>query len=441
MSGEDSTSGQNNNVVPYEYGNKKAYFSKVPKFDGDPEEFSWWKTNFYGYVMGLDEELWDILEDGIGDLVIDEEGAAIDRKKHTPAHNKLYKKHHTIRGSLVTAIPKAEYMKMSDKSTAKAMFASLCANYEGSKKVREAKDLLLSHQYELFKMKDDEIIEQMYSRFQTLVSGLQILKKSYVASDHVSKILRSLPARWRPKVTAIEEAKDLNTLCVEDLVSSLKVHKTGLNEHEPAKKIKSIALPSKGKSSKALKVIEFEEESHDGEAELDSDSEDENEVYSKIPKEELIESLKELLSHFELRTNELKELKEKYVDLMTQQKSTLLDLKASEEGLRGFDFICKTYEEKLKFLCQKLQEKCNGKPLSKHEIAFEDFIMSGIDRSKVASMIYSIYKNNGKGIGFSEGKPNEISLKACCECIKEGLKTFFVPEGLKSVSLTFINRE
>jgi len=98
---------------------------------------------------------------------------------------------------------------MSDKSIAKEMFASLCENYEGSKKVREAKALMLVHQYELFKMKDDESIEQMYSRFHTLVSGLQILKKSYVASDHVSKILRSLPARWRPKVTVIEEAKDL----------------------------------------------------------------------------------------------------------------------------------------------------------------------------------------------------------------------------------------
>jgi len=83
-----------------------------------------------------------------------------------------------------------------------------------------------------------------------------------------------------------------------------------------------------------------------------------------------------------------------------------LYLKASEEGLRGFDFICKTYEEKLKFLCQKLQEKCNGKPLSNQEIALEDFIMSGIGRSRVASMIYNIYKNNGKWIGFSEGKPN-----------------------------------
>jgi len=116
---------------------------------------------------------------------------------------------------------------------------------------------------------------------------------------------------------------------------------------------------------------------------------------------------------------------------MKQQESTLLDLKASEEGLRGFNFICKTYEHKLKFLCQKLQEKCNGQSLSKHEIALEDFIISGIDRSKVASMIYSIYRNNGKGIGFSEGKLNEISLKACCECIKEELKTFFVPEGAK----------
>jgi len=39
------------------------------------------------------------------------------------------------------------------------------------------------------------------------------------------------------------------------------------------------------------------------EAEPESDSEEENEVYSKIPREELIESLKELLTHFELKTN------------------------------------------------------------------------------------------------------------------------------------------
>jgi len=64
---------------------------------------------------------------------------------------------------------------------------------------------------------------------------------------------------------------------------------------------------------------------------------------------------------------------------------------------------------------QKIQEKCDGKSLSNHEIALEDFIMSGIDRSRVVSMIYSIYKNNGKGIGFSEAKlmkdRNRIGIK------------------------------
>ena len=107
------------------------------------------------------------------------------------------------------------------------------------------------------------------------------------------------------------------------------------------------------------------------------------------------------------------DLKEKYTVFIKQQESTLFDLKASEEGLRGFDFIC------------------SGKTLNEHEIALEDFIISSIDRSKVASMIYSIYKNNGKGIGFSDDKSKEISLKTCCECIKGGLKTFFVPEGAK----------
>ena len=217
----------------------------------------------YSCIMGLDDELWDVFEDGVGDLSLEEEGAAIDRKKHTPSPKKLYKKHHKIRGILVAAFCHREYLKMNDKSTVKAMFDSLCANYEGSKKVREAKANMFVHQYELFKMKDDESIEVMYSRFQTLVSGLQILKKSYVASDHVSKILRNLPARWRPKVTAIEEAKDLNTLSVENLISSLKVHEIRLDEHDSAKKTKSIALASKGKSSKALKVVESEDESPD----------------------------------------------------------------------------------------------------------------------------------------------------------------------------------
>jgi len=69
----------------------------------------------------------------------------------------------------------------------------------------------------------------------------------------VSKILRSLPGRWRPKVTAIKEAKDLNTSSVEDLVSSLKVHEISLNEHE-LRKVNLLLSNPKGSNQKLLKL-------------------------------------------------------------------------------------------------------------------------------------------------------------------------------------------
>ena len=112
----------------------------------------------YSHIIGMDEELWDILEEGDGNLRLDEEGVALDRTAHTTEQKKLYKKHHLIRGILVT-LPHKEYLKMSDKSTAKAMYTSLCSNYEGNKKVREAKATMLVHQYQLFRMKEDESIE------------------------------------------------------------------------------------------------------------------------------------------------------------------------------------------------------------------------------------------------------------------------------------------
>jgi len=85
MSVESSVSGfgfgGNRNVVPYDYNDKKADSGKVSKFNGDLEEFSWWKTNFYSYIMGSDEELWDILEDGVGDLDPDEERRCCRQKE------------------------------------------------------------------------------------------------------------------------------------------------------------------------------------------------------------------------------------------------------------------------------------------------------------------------------------------------------------------------
>ena len=83
-------------------------------------------------------------------------------------------KHHRVRGISVDDLPQSEYIKFIEKSTAKTNFESICYTYEGNKQVKEAKANLLVQQYELFRMMEDGDIETKFSRFQILVSGLQV---------------------------------------------------------------------------------------------------------------------------------------------------------------------------------------------------------------------------------------------------------------------------
>ncbi|GAV60580.1 UBN2 domain-containing protein, partial [Cephalotus follicularis] len=110
---------------------------------------------------------------------------------------------------------------------------------------------MLVYEYELFLMHDNESISDMFTRFTTIVNFLKNLGKSYPNQELVRKILRCLPKSWTPKVTAIEEAKDLSTFPLEQLLGSLMTHETTMKNHENVeiKKKKTIALrASKGES-------------------------------------------------------------------------------------------------------------------------------------------------------------------------------------------------
>ncbi|GAV85616.1 zf-CCHC domain-containing protein/UBN2 domain-containing protein, partial [Cephalotus follicularis] len=79
--------------------------------------------------------------------------------------------------------------------------------------------------------------------------NIHSLNKCYSNSEMVRKILRCLPKSWMPKVTAIEEAKDLNTLPLEELLGSLMTHEMTIKNHEDdeeqdKKKKKVIAFKS-----------------------------------------------------------------------------------------------------------------------------------------------------------------------------------------------------
>ncbi|GKF45159.1 UBN2 domain-containing protein, partial [Tanacetum coccineum] len=64
--------------------------------------------------------------------------------------------------------------------------------------------------------------------------------------NYVRKFLRALHAKWRAKVTAIEESKDLTSLSLDELIGNLKVHEIIVKAKVERK---SLALKVKKESS------------------------------------------------------------------------------------------------------------------------------------------------------------------------------------------------
>ena len=73
-------------------------------------------------------------------------------------------------------------------------------------------------------MKPSESIGDMYTRFTNVIKGLKALGKGFSNFELVTKILRSLLKSWDPKVTAIQEAKDLKTFPLEEFIESLMTY-------------------------------------------------------------------------------------------------------------------------------------------------------------------------------------------------------------------------
>nr|CAN63624.1 hypothetical protein VITISV_012388 [Vitis vinifera] len=123
--------------------------------------------------------------------------------------------------TLQCSMDRNEYNRICQCKSAKEIWRLLEITHEETNQVKESKINLLVHSYELFFMKDNEIIVEMITRFTDIVNGLEALGKTYKEFEKLMKILRSLPSKWHTKVTTIQEAKDLTKLPMMELIGSL----------------------------------------------------------------------------------------------------------------------------------------------------------------------------------------------------------------------------
>jgi hypothetical protein len=111
--------------------------------------------------------------------------------------------------------------------------------------------------FEELKMLEEETFGEFYSKMSDLRNSIMSLRKPVLDVKLIRKIVRSLPKRFRIKVTTIEESKDLEKMKTEELVGSLQTYELSLPS---VKKLKTIALKASKKKVEASSKDDSEEE-------------------------------------------------------------------------------------------------------------------------------------------------------------------------------------
>ncbi|GKV13570.1 hypothetical protein SLEP1_g24565 [Rubroshorea leprosula] len=158
---------------------------------------------------------------------------------------------------LQCALNPTEYHRVSGCDTAKEMWDMLEVTHEGTSQVKDSKINRLIYMYELFKMKPEETIQDMYTRLNDIVTNLKALGKVYPPQEVVRKVLRSLPKSCEAKKMTIEESKDLNTFKLEDLIGKLMTYEIEVQGDG------GVEIVEKKKKDVAFKVSNQKEKSED----------------------------------------------------------------------------------------------------------------------------------------------------------------------------------
>jgi hypothetical protein len=141
----------------------------------------------------------------------------------------------------------SDFARISNCESAQEAWQILETTYEGTKLVKFAKLQMLISRFEEIKMLEDETFGEFYTRIGDLRNSMVSLGKTISDIKLIQKILRSLPERFRIKVTTIEESKDLKSMKIEEFVGSLQTYEYSL---PLVKKEKTIALKASKKKAR-----------------------------------------------------------------------------------------------------------------------------------------------------------------------------------------------
>ena len=143
--------------------------------------------------------------------------------------------------AIFNAVSMKEFKRISNVEIAHTARNILQIVHEGTKAVKINKLQQLTFRFESIRMSENESFDELYAKLNDIINSAFNLGEVYDQPKIVRKILRSLTENFRPKVTAITESKDVDSILVDELVGSLQFYESDLLK---TNKSKSMTLKS-----------------------------------------------------------------------------------------------------------------------------------------------------------------------------------------------------
>ncbi|KAK2434653.1 hypothetical protein QL285_019786 [Trifolium repens] len=134
------------------------------------------------------------------------------------------------------------FEKIADSETAKAAWDTLIRCYGGDASVKKVKLQSLRKQYENLNMKNNEKVSEYISRMILITNEMKACGETLSEQVIIEKVLRSLTPQFDYIVVAIEHSKDLSSMRIEELQSSLEAQELRLTERNSEREVEQQAL-------------------------------------------------------------------------------------------------------------------------------------------------------------------------------------------------------
>ncbi|XP_038883766.1 uncharacterized protein LOC120074649 [Benincasa hispida] len=121
--------------------------------------------------------------------------------------------------------------------------------YQSTTRVKRQQLQALRKEFEILKMKHGESVDGYFSRTLAIANKMRIHGEKIEDVALVDKILRSMDSKFAYVVYSIEESKDIDTLSINELQSSLLVHEQRMTSNTGPTKEQALKTSTHGENS------------------------------------------------------------------------------------------------------------------------------------------------------------------------------------------------